>query len=356
MASLAQILEPPSYGYAAPDGSLIVPTTKQLFKEFFSRINLFKDRKNWLAFYSWFTASLFAIPFFFFVKDFLTWKLFLVGFVYSMIILGTHGTIYYHRYSTHRAYQFSHPFWRFITKNLVIKIIPEELYVVSHHVHHLISEKPGDPYNAHAGWLYCFLADAIHQPIARNLTEQEYHRVSQMINHTGVKLNTYAQYQKWGSICNPYRTIAYFALNWSFWYGTFYLIGGIPLATAIFASAGFWAFGVRTFNFNGHGGGKDKRKDGVDFNRKDLSINQLWPGLVTGEWHNNHHLYPNGARAGFRLHQLDYAWYYIWFLSKIGAVSSYRDYTNDFYEKYFNPYKQNRLMPPDSNSTLAHSN
>jgi stearoyl-CoA desaturase (delta-9 desaturase) len=111
-------------------------------------------------------------------------------------------------------------------------------------------------------------------------------------------------------------------------------MGGHALATALFGRAGFWAFGVRTFNYSGHGSGKDKRKDGIDFNRADWSINQVWPGAITGEWHNNHHLYPNGARAGFLRYQFDPAWLFILACSKIGAVSTYKDYKADFLEKY----------------------
>ena len=60
-----------------------------------------------------------------------------------------------------------------MTQNLVIKTFPEEIYVVSHHVHHAKSDQPGDPYNANAGFLYCFLADVNHQPIAQNLSEED---------------------------------------------------------------------------------------------------------------------------------------------------------------------------------------
>lgn len=53
-------------------------------------------------------------------------------------------------------------------------MIPEEIYVVSHHVHHAKSDQPGDPYNASGGFLYCFLADVNHQPIAKSLSEKDY--------------------------------------------------------------------------------------------------------------------------------------------------------------------------------------
>lgn len=120
-----------------------------------------------------------------------------------MIIMGTHGTIWHHRYCTHGAYKFRNKFWRFFTKNLTIKAIPEEIYALSHHVHHAKSDQPGDPYNANAGFLYCFLADVNHQPINRNLSEIEYSKAVNLMKHTGVRANSYCQYQKWGSVASP---------------------------------------------------------------------------------------------------------------------------------------------------------
>jgi sn-1 stearoyl-lipid 9-desaturase len=269
-----------------------------------------------------------------------SWWLLLAAFLYSMVGMGTHGTIWYHRYSTHNAYTFRNSFWRFLTSNLVIKALPEEIYVVSHHVHHAKSDQPGDPYNANGGFLYCFLADVNHQPIAKNLSVEDYDRVKALLKHTGIKCNSYSQYLKWGSAANPYLTILHIVLNWAFWYGVFFLIGGHAFACALFGGAFFWAVGVRTFNYEGHGKGKDRRTDGMDFNRQDMSVNQYWPGIVAGEWHNNHHLYPSSARAGFLKYQVDFAWYYVYLLYKIGGVSSFHNSKKQFDEKYYTPYRK----------------
>ncbi len=212
---------------------------------FFSRLNVFKDRKNWLPFFSWFKVIC-LVPFFLlFLTSYLHWWTLLAAFVYSMIIMGTHGTIWHHRYCTHGAYKFRNPFWRFFTQNLTLNVIPEEIYVISHHVHHAKSDQPGDPYNAQAGFLYCFLADVNHQPIAKDLSETDYNRVKLLMQHTGVTGNTYAQYLNWGSYVNPAAAITSWLLNWSFWYLVFYLIGGHALACSLFGAAGFWAVGVR---------------------------------------------------------------------------------------------------------------
>ena len=74
------------------------------------------------------------------------------------------------------------------------------------------------------------------------------------------------------------------------------------------------------------------------YNQKDNSVNQLWPGIVAGEWHNNHHLFPKSARSGFKPHQVDLAWYYIKMMSMLGAVSTYKDFKKQFYEQYYEPY------------------
>ncbi len=341
MPLIDYILEEPSYGWTSSDGKFYKPTRREIFREFFSRMNIIKSKKNWLALTNWLTIVL-LIPFFFlFIFKHFSWPLLIAAFIYSMVVMGTHGTIWYHRYGTHRAYKFKNSFWRFLTQNLVIKIIPEEIYVVSHHVHHSKSDEPGDPYNAYGGFLYCFLADVNHQLINKNLSEEDYYKASALLDPTGIKSNSFLQYRKWGSVASPFSTLSLIFLNWTFWGIVFYLIGGPGLLCALFGGACFWAVGVRTFNFEGHGKGKDKRTDGVDFNRRDMSINQYWPGYVAGEWHNNHHLYPSSARAGFLNYQVDFAWYYIYFLYKIGGIVSFNDSKKLFIEQYYVPYVSN---------------
>lgn len=337
MAFLDYVLQCPSYGWKDANDLFVKPSAGQIFKEFFSRLNVFKNRKNWLPFFSWFKLLL-LLPFFllFFFKYFTWWGL-VAGFFYGMVIMGTHGTIWYHRFGTHAAYKFRNNAWRFITRNLTLSIIPEEIYVISHHVHHAKSDTPGDPYFAEGGFLYCFLADVNHQPIAKDLDERDYRKVVGLMRHTGVSSNSYLNYQYWGSVAKPLNTILHSLINWLFWYGVFYAIGGVHLAVALFAGAFVWAAGVRTFNYEGHGKGKDMQREGVDYNRNDKSINQVWPGYVAGEWHNNHHLFPKSARSGFLPYQLDLAWCYIKLLSLVGGVTSYNDGKKDFYKNYYQP-------------------
>lgn len=281
------------------------------------------------------------------LSSYFSWQLFIFSFIYGMFFMSTHATVWYHRYATHKAFKFTSPFWRFITSHLVIKTVPEETYVISHHVHHLKSDLPGDPYNPLGGFLYCMLADFNHQNISKDLSEDDYRRTSQYLSGTGIKLNSYKQYLKYGSVSSPWYTIVSTILNWCFWYTAFFYIGyfvkdsslGHGIALSAFVAAFLWFILVRAFNYTGHGNGKDKHVDGVDFDRRNLSINQVRPGYFSGEWHNNHHLYPQSARAGFLSYQLDMAWVYIWSLKQIGAVNNVQNDKDKFLEKYYNSSK-----------------
>lgn len=340
MSFIDKALQEPSYGWQSADGELVKPSKGQIWREIFLRINVFRSRKNWITPLAWFWVICLIPVVVLFVGWYFHWALALLALVFGMVGMSTHGTIWYHRYCTHRAYKFSNGFWRFLTQNLVPKVIPEEIYVISHHVHHAKSDKPGDPYNAQGGFLYCFMADILHQPIAKDLDETGYAKAVQFLSHTGIYCNTYDQYLKWGSVSHPFYTLLLWLGNWAFWYSVYFLIGGHGLALALFTGAFLWALGVRTFNYQGHGMGKDKRVDGIDYNWKDLSINQMRPGLLGGEWHNNHHLFPNSARAGFLRYQLDNAWIFIYLMHKIGAISSYRNSKQQFLEEYVKPNRK----------------
>lgn len=334
MALTDRILQEPRYGWADSNGMLVKPPIKTLFAEAFYNVNIFRSRKNWITAISWIMA-LSMLPFLFlFVKNYISPARMGIFLLYAMIIMSTHGTIWFHRYCTHQAYTFSHPVWRFITQNLVIKTFPEEIYVLSHHVHHAKSDKPGDPYNATGGLWYCMLSDVNHQGIAKNLDEADYSRAQQFMLHTGVRTLPYNKYLKWGSVASPAYTIALWFGNWLFWGTIFYLLGGWALVCTLFSAALAWFVLVRAFNYTGHGKGKTAHVDGIDFDRRNLSVNQWRPGLFSGEWHNNHHLYPGSARAGFLKGQLDLAWVYIFVLHKAGMISTYRDNKKEFIRKY----------------------
>src|SRR6478735_3986214 len=100
LADCLTLLGPPSYGYER-DGQLYVPSHTELWREFFGRLNIFRSRKNWLSFWCWTTTLSLLVPLGLFVVRYRSWQLFVAGFVYGMVVLGSHGTFWLHRYSTH---------------------------------------------------------------------------------------------------------------------------------------------------------------------------------------------------------------------------------------------------------------
>lgn len=341
MRALKFLLRRPTYPYSNESGELYVPSTKELLSSFLTNSNIFQDKRNWLQVMSQLGTLLLIIPAIIFVTQYWDLKIFLLCIPYTLLVKNIHGTAYLHRFCSHKAFEVKNKFFLMIFRNLTVKVIPEEVFAISHHVHHALSDKPGDPYNTFAGWLYCYLADVNHQAIARDLSENEYAGVRKMMAHTGIKLNSFEQYQKWGSLAHPVRTILHYTLNWAFWFGTFYLLGGLALATCLFMMSFLFGVFVRNFNYKAHGSGKDKRKVGRDFN-KDFAVNIPLAGFTAGEWHSNHHLYPTSARNGFLWWQLDFTYYFIWFFEKIGIITNKKNYTKDFIKTYYLPYIEKR--------------
>jgi sn-1 stearoyl-lipid 9-desaturase len=331
-----RILKPPSYGLVR-NGELYRPTPGELFREFFARHNVLADKRNWINWVFGWSTMLLTMAMACHWLYFANLPLVLFGVLYA-VGAASHATFYLHRYGAHRAFTFRNGFWLFVCKNLAIKTTTEEIYTISHFVHHSLPDQPGDPHNPKAGWLNCALSISNHHPVAWDLSQQDYGRLTKLIEHTGIRVNTYDQYQRWGTLCHPFHTLVAFAVNWSFWAVAFYALGGAALVATAFGYTALYTWGIRNFNYFGHGGGQDRRKEGSDFHRRDLSRNHWWPGIVGGEWHNNHHLYPNGARSGFLPGQLDLPWLLVATLRSVGIVTHANDPKEKFLQDHYEPW------------------
>jgi len=58
------------------------------------------------------------------------------------------------------------------------------------------------------------------------------------------------------------------------------------------------------------------------YKTRDLSTNSWWVALLSwGEgWHNNHHAHPVSARHGLAWYEVDFNWYAIWVMNKLGMA------------------------------------
>ncbi|MDB6018635.1 MAG: Fatty acid desaturase [Pedosphaera sp.] len=78
----------------------------------------------------------------------------------------------------------------------------------------------------------------------------------------------------------------------------------------------FYTFLVRDFNYRGHAGLFGTKGKG-------MPLNQIFYGVIAGEWHENHHAYPRLARSGLAWWQLDLPYCFIKLFTLCGAVVHY---------------------------------
>jgi stearoyl-CoA desaturase (delta-9 desaturase) len=207
----------------------------------------------------------------------------------------------YHRLLTHRGYKV--PRWLEYVLTVCATLALEGgpiFWVATHRIHHKYSDQEGDPHSpvdgtwwSHMGWI---------------LTGKSMH-------HDTTTLARYVpdladnKFHVW---ITKYHYVPMVVL------GLILLaVGGIPFV--------LWGIFLRTVvglhftwlvNSATHSIGTRR------FKTRDLSTNSWWVALVTwGEgWHNNHHAHPVSARHGLTWYEVDFNWYVIWFLEKIGIA------------------------------------
>jgi len=231
-------------------------------------------------------------------------------------IATVYNTVWYHRYCTHRAYRFSRLLWArvFLWTNPVC--FREESYVIPHRQHHSHTDQPGDPYGPHLGWLGSYLGTESQQKMKRDLSVGQYDRLARSLDHLGIVKNGYAAYCRTGSVEPLWHWLLRLAFANLFWTGLGYLLAGWWGVQAWLAGVFFYSALVRDFNYRGHGGFFGEQRPGAP-------LNQLFYGLIAGEWHENHHTHPRLARSGFRWWQVDVPYAIIRMMHLLGMVSHY---------------------------------
>jgi sn-1 stearoyl-lipid 9-desaturase len=208
----------------------------------------------------------------------------------------------YHRLLTHRGYKA--PRWLEYLLTVFATLALEGgpiFWVATHRIHHKYSDHEGDPHSpvdgtwwSHMGWI---------------LTGKSMH-------HDTTTLARYVpdlakdKFYVW---ITKYHYVPMIVLG-----VVLLALGGLPFV--------LWGIFLRTVvglhftwlvNSATHSIGTRR------FQTRDLSTNSWWVALVTwGEgWHNNHHAHPVSARHGLTWYEIDFNWYCIWALKKIGLIT-----------------------------------
>jgi stearoyl-CoA desaturase (delta-9 desaturase) len=218
-------------------------------------------------------------------------------------LLGSIGIcLGYHRLLSHRSFQV--PRWLEYTIALIGAAALQGgpiFWVSGHRLHHAYTEdEEKDPYSARKGfwwshmlWIFYprpeFFNYERYKQYAPDLVRDRFYRW----------LNRYFLFLQ-----VPIALLLYLLGGWSFVvYGVF-LRAVLLWHTTWMINSVTHLWGYRTFQI------------------EDNSRNLWWAAIFTyGEgWHNNHHAYPNVAKAGWRWWELDFTWWAIWLLKRVGLA------------------------------------
>ncbi len=232
---------------------------------------------------------------------FFSWKaLFVASFLWW--VAGSLGIgMGYHRLLTHRGYKTSK--WVEYLLTLCGALALEHgpiAWVTTHRIHHQYSDREGDPHSprdgkwwAHMGWVLA--GKSMHYDTATvaryapDLAKDRFHA----------------------------------------WITEYHYLPAVALSILLLGLGGFplllWGIFWRTVvswhatwlvNSATHLWGSRR------FVTSDRSTNNWFVALLAfGEgWHNNHHAYPSSARHGLAWYEIDFNWYGIWALQKLGLA------------------------------------
>jgi stearoyl-CoA desaturase (delta-9 desaturase) len=310
------LLLEPTYGYRAAFARK--PTLRQIWIEWVDSVKFWKDGSRLLpAGYAAYHLATFAVFVAFFFKYFSLVSVLSVLAIASAIAT-VYNTIWYHRYCTHRAFKFRSIWLARVFLWLNPVCFREESYVIPHRIHHSKSDQPGDPYGPHLSWLGSYLATESQQKINRQITVEDYERLAKSLEHIGFVRNTYAKFQRFGSVENLWHYLARVAVANLFWTSLAYTVAGWRGVLTWISGVFFYSLLVRDFNFRGHGGFLGEHHPGVP-------LNQVFYGFIAGEWHENHHAYPRSAKSGLAWWQLDIPYWIIRGLAACGAVVQFNE-------------------------------
>lgn len=259
---------------------------------------------------------------------FFTWKALFVAIFLWWVSTSLGIGMGYHRLLTHRGYKT--PKWIEYALTFCATLSLEGgpiFWVATHRIHHRYSDQEGDPHSpiegkwwAHMGWIL----------------------VGKSMHHDTTTLTRYV----------PDLAEDRFHV----WITRFHYLPIIALAVVLFAIGGlpfvFWGIFARTVvglhatwlvNSATHSWGSRR------FQTRDRSTNSWWVALVTwGEgWHNNHHAHPVSARHGLKWYEIDFNWYGIWLMKKLGLARQVHC------AKVLKHQREKDISPKESHSDLV---
>ena len=208
----------------------------------------------------------------------------------------------YHRLLSHRSFQV--PQWLEYLIAIIGALALQGgpiFWVAGHRLHHAHTEdNHEDPYSAKRGFWWSHILWMVY-PYAKFFDYDQYSRYAPEL----VRDPVYQWLNRYYLLLQiPLGLVLYGLGGWSFvMYGIF-LRAVLLWHSTWFINSVTHLWGYRTFSTH------------------DNSRNLWWAAILTyGEgWHNNHHAYPQVARAGWHWWEIDVTWWAIWLLQTLGLA------------------------------------
>jgi len=208
----------------------------------------------------------------------------------------------YHRLLSHRSFRV--PRWLEYAIAMIGALAVQGgpiFWVAGHRLHHAHTEDiEKDPYSAKRGFWWSHML-WIFYPRPQFFDYEQYQKAAPDLARQG--------FYRWLNRNFLYLQIPLGLLLFALGGWSFVIYGVFVRAVLLWHSTWFinsvtHMWGYRTFEIN------------------DNSRNLWWAAILTyGEgWHNNHHSYPNVAKAGWRWWEIDMTWWTIWALKTVGLA------------------------------------
>ena len=239
--------------------------------------------------------------------DWALFWLFLASYVVRMCAV----EVGYHRYFSHRAFKTSRIF-QVILAFLACSTGQRGViwWAAYHRKHHQKCEKEDDPYGANRSFWYAHMGWYL-EP--KNL-DTDLDQVPDFSRFKELRFLNKRYY-----IAVIAMALFMFIAGAMGWFGDD-VTGLSALVWGFFLPTAFILHTTSAINSVGHS--RIKLGGYRRFETDDGSVNSFWLSLLTmgGGWHNNHHRYGAGARAGLAWWEIDLSYYILYFLSLLGIV------------------------------------
>ena len=232
---------------------------------------------------------------------FFSWKVLLLAIFLNWVATSLGIGVGYHRLLTHRGYKAPKFVEYFLTICATLALEGGPIFwVATHRIHHQFSDQDGDPHSpidgkwwSHMGWI--LMGKSMHHDtttLARYVPDLAKDKF-----HVWITKYHYVPMIVLGAVL-----LAIGGLPWLLWGIFLRTVAGLHFTWLVNSATHSW--GTRRYK------------------TRDLSTNSWWVALVTwGEgWHNNHHAHPVSARHGLAWYEIDFNWYAIWIMNKIGLA------------------------------------